>query len=67
MNCLDSPKDTKLVGENDIFTKGLGLASTPTFLILKDNSTKIAAIEGAQPIEIFDDAIGQLLNNTYFN
>jgi hypothetical protein len=35
------------VEENDKFAKGLGLASSPTFLILKENSTRIAAIEGA--------------------
>ncbi|MGD9533705.1 MAG: DsbA family protein [Candidatus Nitrosocosmicus sp.] len=63
-NCLDSHKYSKLVAENDLFAKGLGLASTPTFLILKDNSTRIAAIEGAQPMKVFDDVIGQLLNNT---
>ncbi|MGD9533870.1 MAG: thioredoxin domain-containing protein [Candidatus Nitrosocosmicus sp.] len=63
-NCMDSHKYTKLVGENDKFAKGLGLVSTPTFLILKDNSTRIAAIEGAQPLKVFDDVIGQMLNNT---
>jgi len=46
-NCLNSHKYTKRVSEYDEFAKGLGLASTPTFLILKENSTRIAAIEGA--------------------
>ncbi|HYF99173.1 MAG TPA: thioredoxin domain-containing protein [Candidatus Saccharimonadales bacterium] len=63
-NCLDSHKHNRLVIENDIFAKNLGLASTPTFLILKENSTRIAALEGAQPLEVFDDVISQLLNNT---
>lgn len=63
-NCLDSHKYAKLVDENDKFAKGLGLASTPTFLVIKDNSTRIAAIEGAQPMKVFDDVIGQMLNNT---
>ena len=62
--CLDSHKYNKLIGENDMFAKRLGLGSTPTFLILKDNSTRIAAIEGAQPIKVFDDVIHQFLNNT---
>jgi protein-disulfide isomerase len=62
-DCLNSHKYAKLVGENDKFAKGLGLASTPTFLILKENSTRIAAIEGAQPLEVFDDVIDQLLDN----
>ncbi len=62
--CLDSHKHNPLVVENDMFAKNLGLASTPTFLILKENSTRIAAIEGAQPLEVFDDVINQMLNNT---
>lgn len=62
--CLSSDKYNQLVAQNDIFAKNLGLASTPTFLILKDNSTKIAAVEGAQPINVFDDVIAQFLNNT---
>ncbi|VFJ12761.1 DsbA family protein [Candidatus Nitrosocosmicus franklandus] len=63
-DCLQSHKYNSIVVENDIFAKNLGLTSTPTFLIMKENSTRIAAIEGAQPIEVFDDVIGQLLNNT---
>lgn len=63
-SCLESHKYNTLVVDNDIFAKNLGLASTPTFLILKENSTKIAAVEGAQPLEVFDDVINQLLNNT---
>ena len=63
-DCLNSHKFNQLVAQNDMFSKDLGLASAPTFLILKDNSTKIAALEGAQPIKVFDDVIAQLLNNT---
>jgi protein-disulfide isomerase len=62
--CLNSHKYNQHVVQNDIFAKNLGLSSTPTFLILKDNSTKIAAVEGAQPISVFDDVIAQFLNNT---
>jgi protein-disulfide isomerase len=62
--CLNSHKYNQLVVQNDIFAKNLGLANTPTFLILKDNSTKIAAVEGAQPLNVFDDVIAQFLNNT---
>ena len=62
--CLNSHKYNQLVVQNDIFAKNLGLSTTPTFLILKDNSTKIAAVEGAQPISVFDDVIAQFLNNT---
>lgn len=63
-DCLDSHKYNQLVVQNDIFAKNLGLGSTPTFLVLKENSTKIAAVEGAQPINVFDDVIAQYLNNT---
>ncbi|MDQ3085045.1 MAG: DsbA family protein [Thermoproteota archaeon] len=63
-DCLDSHKYNQLVVQNDIFAKNLGLGSTPTFLVLKENSTKIAAVEGAQPIHVFDDVIAQYLNNT---
>jgi protein-disulfide isomerase len=62
--CLNSHKYNQLVVQNDIFAKNLGLSTTPTFLILKDNSTKIAAVEGAQPLSVFDDVIAQFLNNT---
>lgn len=63
-NCLQAHKYNPTVVENDVFAKNLGLTSTPTFLILKENSTRIAAVEGAQPMEVFDDVINQLLNNT---
>jgi protein-disulfide isomerase len=62
--CLNSHKYNQLVVQNDIFAKNLGLTNTPTFLIIKDNSTKIAAVEGAQPLNVFDDVIAQFLNNT---
>lgn len=62
--CLDSHKYNQQVVQNDMFAKSLGLASTPTFLILEHNTTKIAAIEGAHPITVFDDVIAQFLNNT---
>lgn len=63
-SCLDSHKYNQQVVNNHAFAAGVGLTSTPTFLILKENSTKIAAIEGAQPIQVFDDVINQFLNNT---
>jgi protein-disulfide isomerase len=63
-SCLDSHKYNKVVLENDMFAKGLGLVSTPTFLILEKNSSKVAAIEGAQPLSIFENTINQVLNQT---
>ncbi len=62
--CLDSHKYNQVVLKNDLFAKNLGLISTPTFLILQQNSTKIAAIEGAQPLPIFENTINQILNKT---
>lgn len=63
-SCLDSHKYGQIVLENDRFAKDLGLVSTPTFLILQQNSSKIAAIEGAQPLYIFENTINQMLNQT---
>ncbi len=63
-SCLDSHKYNQVVQENDLFAKELGLVSTPTFLILQQNSSKIAAIEGAQPLYIFENTINQVLNQT---
>lgn len=62
--CLSTHKYNKEVVQNDIFAREIGLTSTPTFLILKQNSTKIAAVEGAQPIKVFRNVIEQFLNNT---
>ncbi len=63
-SCLDSHKYGQIVLNNDRFAKDLGLVSTPTFLILQQNTSKIAAIEGAQPLYIFENTIKQMLNQT---
>ena len=63
-SCVDSHKYNQVVVKNNLFAKDLGLASTPTFLILKHNSTKVAAIEGARPLPVFKNTIDQFLNNT---
>jgi protein-disulfide isomerase len=63
-SCLDSHKYNQIVVKNDAVAKDLGLQATPTFLILKQNSTKVAGFEGAQPIQAFDNVIGQMLNGT---
>jgi protein-disulfide isomerase len=63
-SCLDSHKYGQIVLTNDRFAKDLGLVSTPTFLILQKNTSKIAAIEGAQPLYIFENTINQMLNQT---
>jgi len=53
------------VAQNDIFAKNLGLANPPTFLILMDNSTKIANVGGGQPIKVLEDVINQFMNGTF--
>lgn len=60
--CLKSQKYHEQVINNDKFVKDLGIGSSPTFLIVKNNSTKIAALEGAQPFKVFADTINQILN-----
>ena len=62
--CLDSHMYKQQVSPNDEFAKSLGLAISPTFLILMENSTKIAAVEGAQPLVVFDDVNALFLNGT---
>jgi protein-disulfide isomerase len=62
--CLDSHKYNIQIVNDDSFSKNLGLASTPTFLIIKEGSSKVTAIEGAQPINVFEDTINQILNGT---
>ena len=63
-SCIDSHKYNQVVAKNDLFGKGIGLGSTPTYFFLKQNSTKVAAIQGFQPFSVFKNVIDQLLNNT---
>jgi protein-disulfide isomerase len=62
--CLESHKYKQVVMNNDIFAKDLGFVSSPTFLIINSNSSKVAAFGGAQPFSVFKDTINQLLNKT---
>ncbi len=64
IHCLDSHKYSQVVARNDNFAKSLGLKATPTFLVLKHNSTRIVAIEGAQPLNVFSSVIEEFQNNT---
>jgi predicted DsbA family dithiol-disulfide isomerase len=52
------------VTQDNVLSRDLGLGRTPTFIILKHGSSKITAIEGAQPFEVFDDTMKQVLENT---
>lgn len=63
-SCLNSHKYNQIVMKNDLLGKGIGLGSTPTFFFLKQNSTKVAAIQGFQPFSVFKNVIDQFLNNT---
>ena len=66
-SCLDSHKYNQVVVKNDQLGKGMGVPSTPTYFFLKQNSTKVAAIQGFQPFSVFQNVIDQLLYNTTLN
>ena len=53
--CLDSGKYTQLIQEESSMASSIGVRSTPTFLINGQ------AVVGAQPFEIFEQAIDSLL------
>jgi len=63
-SCLDSHKYSQIVMKNDIFGKEIGLGTTPTFFFLKQNSTKVAAIQGFHPYSVFKNVIDQMLVNS---
>jgi protein-disulfide isomerase len=63
-SCLDSHKYSQIVMKNDIFGKELGLGTAPTFFFIKQNSTKVAAIQGFHPYSAFKSVIDQLLTNS---
>ncbi len=63
-SCLDAHKYEQVVMNNDIFAKDLGFVSSPTFLIINTNSSKVAAFGGDQPFSVFKETIDQLLNKT---
>lgn len=60
-SCVLSHKYNPLVVKNDLFAKSIGLNSTPTFLLIKPNSTKIAVIQGLQSYGVFKNIIDNLL------
>jgi protein-disulfide isomerase len=64
ISCLDSQKYSQVVIENDSFGRNLGVGSTPTFFFIKQNSTKVAAIQGFHPYSDFVNVINQLRNST---
>jgi protein-disulfide isomerase len=63
-SCLDSHKYNQVVMKNDLFGRDLGLDTPPIFFFTKQNSTKVAAIQGFHPYSDFVNVIDQLLNIT---
>ena len=63
---MDSHKYNQIVMKNDIFGKEIGLGTTPTFFFIKQNSTKVAAIQGFHPYPVFKNVIDQIKRNLFY-
>ena len=48
-----------IVNENDSLGKNIGLSSTPTFIFY--NGTTPVAVQGAQPYELFEQIINEMI------
>jgi protein-disulfide isomerase len=57
--CIESNKYNNIVIENDSLAKNIGLTSTPTFIFY--NGTNPVAVQGAQPYELFEQIINEML------
>ena len=60
-SCVLSHKYNPIVIKNDLFAKSIGLNATPTFLLIKPESTKIAIVQGLQSYSAFKNIIDNLL------
>lgn len=60
--CLENHNHRDLVVENNNLANGIGLRSTPTFVLISNETVPIA-IEGAQPYSVFTQAINDVLAN----
>lgn len=60
-SCVLSHKYNPIVVKNDLFAKSIGLNATPTFLLIKPESTKIAVVQGLQSYSVFKNIIDNLL------
>jgi protein-disulfide isomerase len=58
-DCVESDKYKMIVNENDSLGKNIGLTSTPTFIFY--NGTTPVAIQGAQPYELFEQIINEMI------
>lgn len=60
--CLENHTHRDLVEANTQLANGIGLRSTPSFVIISNETVPIA-IEGAQPFPVFKQAIDDVLAN----
>lgn len=60
--CLENHTHRDLVEANTQLANGIGLRSTPSFVIISNETVPIA-IEGAQPYTVFKQAIDDVLTN----
>jgi protein-disulfide isomerase len=60
--CLENHTHRELVEANTQLANGIGLRSTPSFVIISNETVPIA-IEGAQPYTVFKQAIDDVLAN----
>ena len=60
--CLENHTHRDLVEANSQLASGIGLRSTPSFVIISNETVPIA-IEGAQPFPVFKQAIDDVLAN----
>lgn len=60
--CLENHTNRDLVEANTQLANGIGLRSTPSFVIISNETVPIA-IEGAQPFPVFKQAIDDVLAN----
>ena len=60
--CLENHTHRDLVESNSQLASGIGLRSTPSFVIISNETVPIA-IEGAQPFPVFKQAIDDVLAN----
>jgi protein-disulfide isomerase len=58
-DCVESDKYSTIVNENDSLAKSIGLTSTPTFVFY--NGTTPVAVQGAQPYELFEQIINEMI------
>jgi protein-disulfide isomerase len=61
-DCLESHKHANTVNKNNDLANRIGLQATPTFVLVSNNTVPLA-VQGAQPYQVFEQAITQVLTN----